>query len=348
MTRSQLPPDLVVRRPHDDDAQAVTELINACDDADYGETDMSVDDIREEWDAIDLKTDAWLVEAKAGGAPIGYAALEQRGGVLFRAYAAVLPEYRRRGIGTALAALLEERARARIGEAPEGARVQLGGWLKGNSPGEMAWAEGLGYSATRRFLRMRIDMQAPPAAPSWPDGITVRQFVAGQDERATFDALEEAFSDHWGHVPGRFEELVRRTRRPDFDPRIWFLAVAGDEIAATSLCSTMPDGSGSVNSLAVRRPWRRRGLGRAILVHSFAEFWGRGTRSVALGVDGASLTGATRLYESAGMYVREMYDMVTKTLRDGVELATTELPTTEPVTTEPATTEPATTEPPNR
>ena len=37
------------------------------------------------------------------------------------------------------------------------------------------------------------------------------------------------------------------------------------------------------------------------MLHSFAEFHRRGQTGAALDVDSASLTGATRLYESVGM-----------------------------------------------
>jgi mycothiol synthase len=42
-------------------------------------------------------------------------------------------------------------------------------------------------------------------------------------------------------------------------------------------------------------------VGAALLGESFRRFWQRGERSVGLGVDAASDTGAFRLYERAGM-----------------------------------------------
>jgi ribosomal protein S18 acetylase RimI-like enzyme len=77
-----------------------------------------------------------------------------------------------------------------------------------------------------------------------------------------------------------------------------------------------------VNSLSVRRPWRRRGLGLALLQHAFGEFYRRDTMTVALGVDAQSLTGATRLYERAGMHVDRQYAVYEKELRPGRELCT--------------------------
>jgi ribosomal protein S18 acetylase RimI-like enzyme len=82
---------------------------------------------------------------------------------------------------------------------------------------------------------------------------------------------------------------------------------------------------GWVDDLGVRRAWRRRGLALALLQHSFREFYKRGTRKVGLGVDASSLTGATRLYEKAGMHVARQFNSYFKVLRDGEELMTQSL-----------------------
>jgi ribosomal protein S18 acetylase RimI-like enzyme len=73
-----------------------------------------------------------------------------------------------------------------------------------------------------------------------------------------------------------------------------------------------------VNVLGVRRPWRRRGLGRALLLQAFAEFRSRGRRGVGLGVDGLNTTGAVRLYEQVGMHVARRFDHYRKPLRAAV------------------------------
>ena len=112
---------------------------------------------------------------------------------------------------------------------------------------------------------------------------------------------------------------------PDHDPSLWFLAVDGEEIAGVSLCRPRmaedPE-MGWVDSLGVRRPWRRRGLALALLHHSFGELYRRGRRKVGLGVDAQSLTGATRLYEKAGMQVDRQYAVYEKELRPGKDLST--------------------------
>jgi GNAT superfamily N-acetyltransferase len=144
--------------------------------------------------------------------------------------------------------------------------------------------------------------------------------------------VNEAFRDHWGYVEIPFEEELARfmnymNNSEDFDPSLTFLAWEGDQVVGTSLCvdhiSDDPE-LGWVGSLGVLRPWRRRGLGLALLQHSFVELYKRGLRRVGLGVDAGSLTGALRLYENAGMHSNPEREFAIweKELRPGEDLAT--------------------------
>jgi ribosomal protein S18 acetylase RimI-like enzyme len=98
----------------------------------------------------------------------------------------------------------------------------------------------------------------------------------------------------------------------------------GDEITGFNICQAHsfddPD-KGWVATLGVRRPWRKRGIGLALLRHSFNEFYRRGLRRAGLGVDAQNLTGALRLYESAGMHVEQAFDQYEKELRSGIEIS---------------------------
>jgi mycothiol synthase len=172
-----------------------------------------------------------------------------------------------------------------------------------------------GYELVRHFFTMEIDLDAEPSEPVWPKGISVRTFQAGE-ERAVYDVDMEAFQDHWDFFPVPFEDWRDFfLEASDFDPRLWFLAMDGDEIAGTALCSSerIP-GTGRVNVLAVRRPWRRRGVGTALLLHAFRELRARGRAKADLNVDGENLTGAVRLYEEAGMRVAHRDDSYRKDL----------------------------------
>jgi ribosomal protein S18 acetylase RimI-like enzyme len=171
---------------------------------------------------------------------------------------------------------------------------------------------------------MRIEMEAAPPAPVWPEGITVRTMRPGE-EPAVHAALNEAFDDHWGHLPLPYETWKAFfLERSDFDAALCFLAMEGDQIAGFSLCRP-EQGMGWVDDLGVRRPWRRYGLALALLLHAFDEFHQRGERTVGLSVDAQSLTGATHLYEKAGMRPFREWEVFEKELRPGIELSTQKL-----------------------
>jgi ribosomal protein S18 acetylase RimI-like enzyme len=195
-----------------------------------------------------------------------------------------------------------------------------------------------GYRVARYFVRMLIEMDEPPQQPTFPTGIVMRTFavesVARQDwVRAIVLADQDVFRDHWGFVEQPLEQELADWQHwidhnPDHDPSLWFLAMAGDEIAGISLCEprTAEDpGMAYINEFGVRRAYRQQGLGLALLHHSFGEFYHRGTTRVALDVDADSLTGATRLYEKAGMHVQRRSVHYEKELRPGHDVSTQSL-----------------------
>ena len=97
----------------------------------------------------------------------------------------------------------------------------------------------------------------------------------------------------------------------------------GDEIAGICFCSPQSGtdtSAGYVNSFAVLRPWRKRGLGLALLLHALRTFRDKGKVRAALHVDAQSLTGATRLYEKAGMHVDQLSHEYQLELKAGVDL----------------------------
>jgi GNAT superfamily N-acetyltransferase len=243
----------------------------------------------------------------------------------------VHPEAAGKGIGSQLLNWAESRAREDILKAPPGTRVALRTFTLTSAGSSTDLFAKAGFNRVRYFFRMVTGFDAPPQEPVWPAGISVRTFRVGMDERAMVNAVRESFQDHWGYVERPFEEELGRWQHrmdndPEFDPALWFLAVDDGEIAGVSLClpkvSDDPD-MGWVQTLGVRRPWRKRGLGLALLQHSFGEFYRRGVRKVGLGVDAQNLTGALHLYEKAGMRsdaTREacMYE---KELRPGIDLS---------------------------
>ena len=160
-----------------------------------------------------------------------------------------------------------------------------------------------------------LDLDGPPPLPDWPDGVQVRTFDREADARAVHRLVQDAFADI-GDQPRRSYEFWVETHleRSDFDPSLWFLATDGGELVGANLAQSGPLG-GYVAQLAVRRDQRGRGLGLALLRHGFSELHRRGVREVYLHVDSENRTGATRLYERAGMRVQHRSDSWMKTLR---------------------------------
>ena len=308
----------VARAPTKKDFRAVADLILASDLAGFGEPDYLEEELLAEWKDLDLETDAWVM-VTPGGELGGYAAVEHRRHALIYAEGYVHPRYTGRGVGTSLIRLTEARAWERASLAPPGTRVFLDNTINGKDRRARQLLEREGYDAVRHFWRMAIELEEAPE-PELPEGVSIHPCAPGPEERTVFEALDEALRDHWEYRPTTFEEWERRKKRFGFDPGLWLLAVHGEEVAGAAVCEDR-SGTGWVNELAVRRPWRRRGLGLALLRRAFGEFYRRGTRKVALAVDSQSLTGATRLYERAGMRVERLYSVYRKELSTGEQPA---------------------------
>jgi mycothiol synthase len=321
-----LPRGFVARHPVMDDAEAVVRLTRICEIEQYGEAETTLDDLLTEWQEPDynLSADAWIV-LSPDGEIVGANGVGHRGHVRIYTGCDVHPNYRNRGIGTYLLRQAEARAYQHMAEAAPGVRVTLNAWTSDKNIAAQRLLEQHGFKQVRTFWRMMIALNEAPPMPVWAEGITLRTFASGM-ERAVFEADEEAFQDHWGHIPGRFEEWEHWTiKRDGFDPSLWFLAMDGDEIAGFSLCKDEGVSGGWVHVLGVRRPWRRKGIGLALLHASFREFYRRGIDKVYLGVDAQSLTGATRLYKRAGMHVIRVGKSYEKELRAGKEMSTQSL-----------------------
>ena len=311
--------DYAARAPSREDAEAVVALIIACQLADTGEANMSLQGLIDDWQSLDLAEEA-VVVAAPDGRIAGYADVVNRSYVAVSVYGYVHPNNWEQGIGYFLIDWGERWTRDRMTMAPENARVVVQHYVNAANSGARRLLEAAGYAPVRGVYVMEIELYEAPSAPRWPAGISVHTFVSGQDEAVTYEAVEDAFRDLWGRPRNTFESFLRDTQKDSFDPSLWFLARDGAEICGVALCKVLGD-EGWVDVVGVRRPWRKRGLGLALLRHAFAEYHRRGVRKVGLSVDAESITGAPRLYGRAGMRVKESYVIHLKELRPGVDLA---------------------------
>jgi mycothiol synthase len=274
------------------DAEAVAALVGATDVAVLGSTDFSLADLEDEWRQSDPHDRFVVVEE---GALVGYGTIEEGPGH-GQTDGYVHPGHFGRGVGSFLVAELErklaERGATRIQNATLAADLRAHSLLRAH-----------GYEEIRRFWQMRIELEQEPQEPQWPDGLTVAAFEP-EDAAPFHAAFEEAFADHWQHHPNTFEKWRQEhIERDDYTPELWTVVRAGDEIVAGTICLPERMGAAWVARLFTRSDWRRRGVGEALLEDAFGKFWRSGKRTIGLGVDAQSDTGANRLYERAGMRV---------------------------------------------
>ena len=273
-----------------DDFPAVATLLREDEEHLYGRPSYIGEGEVHEWTSTaDLASGSWLFENDDGINAVGWAWIEHD---RVAAIGAVHPRHKLTGLGARLLDLSE-----RFGRASGHPRLQQ--YALGSDNAATALLTSRGYRDVRHFYDMAIQLETPPEVPDVP----IETLHEG-DEQAFHAALDEAFLDHWEHHSLPFDEWwSRRAGAPGHDLSLWFLIRDGDEIAAVARNEAHRNGGGYVGHVGVRRPWRGRGYAKALLLHTFREFWNRGVRRVTLGVDAESPTGATHLYERVGMHV---------------------------------------------
>lgn len=315
------------------DLEKAVNLFNICAQAQIGADDATVAEIGNEWQTPGFSLDESVrVILTDEGELVGYVEVWDLNDPPTRiwVWGRVHPKHEGKGIGTYLMQWAENRSRQAIARVDEGIQVVMhSGTINTYHPPKHLFKK-MGMKLERHFWRMVIDLPGRFPQPAWPKGITLKTFSDIPDLKKVYRAVEDAFQDHWGYVAQAEEESLERWHHwvendSEFDPSLWFLALDDGDIAGVALCRPKiaddPD-MGFVDTLGVRRPWRRQGLALALLNHSFAIFKQRKQKRVGLGVDAASLTGATKLYKKAGMQVARQTDVYQKILRSGKDIST--------------------------
>jgi GNAT superfamily N-acetyltransferase len=276
------------------DFQAVAELL-ARDEEEYYdiESHITIHDLREWTSRTNLGADSWLYEGDGEIAAVGWCDLAPSGELAI-GIGVVRTGWKGRGIGGELV----DRSEARGIEY--GAR-RMHQFAIGKDDAATELLLSRGYDDVRHFFHMAIELAAAPGVPD-----VAIESLHEDDARAFHDALDESFQDHWEHHSAPFEEWwSRHEANPNRDLSLWFLIREDDEIVAVARNEGNRNGGGYIGALGVRRPWRGKGYAKALLLHTFREFYERGMSRVTLGVDAQNPTGATHLYERVGMHVEQ-------------------------------------------
>jgi ribosomal protein S18 acetylase RimI-like enzyme len=290
--------DLSVRAPTPRDAPAIAELLNSHAAATGRRADETAEGVERWFELEDLDPARDMFLAVEGSRLVGYADVSAPGDDpnVVNVDLRVPPSGER--VVERLLAEVEHRAEQLLFD---GARIRA--FANERDDDYRAALSRHGFGVVRSSFTMEIELETPTEDPVWPAGLASRPFREGE-ERAVYDAYVEAFADHWGFVAESFADWCTWNLAADRDTSLWRLVEDGGELAG--LCMSTPSRGGDetvgwVNVLAVRRPWRRRGLGRALLLESFGLFRSIGRLRAGLGVDSENTTGALALYESAGM-----------------------------------------------
>jgi mycothiol synthase len=289
---------LTIRSPKLEEANEVYHLVIACDIEDFGAPDFDLQELLDLWSGFDMENNVWVVENEDNKL-VGYAFLEEDSEEKLFSYGFVLPSARGIGVGNLLLNAIEERAHTLANSTKITKRLQnLIPTLREDAQNLLKVR---GFSPVRFYKRMNIRMDEVPAASIVPEGITITSFVPNQDERSVYDAYVEAFADHWDFTAPLFEAWLEKTKLPSFQPEWWFLARSQQGDIAGVALTRMNEDTLFVNHIGVRRPFRGRGLGLALLKQAMIASYAAGQPVVSLGVDADNLSGAYRLYEKAGM-----------------------------------------------
>ena len=323
----------VIRPFSIDDAQKVVDLINACSQRLHGWDTADLDEMINDWSSpgINVHETIRVVENKQGDL-IGYVDVWDNTNphVVKYVWAILHPDAWDDNLYRQMLVWAEECSRQRIYLAPENSRVIMSQGIANKDIHRKIALEIYGFELVRHFYRMQINLGRKPDQPVIPDGLIIETIDYPSELKAAILAMDEGFEDHWGYVKRPIEDQLEQWKHylendHHFDPSLWYLAKDGNQIAGICKCTekTVEDPDmGWVNQLCVRKPWRRRGLGMALLLKAFNDFFVRGKKRVGLGVDATSLTNATRLYERAGMNVTLQYDTYEKEIRGGEDLTT--------------------------
>ena len=293
-------------------------IVEASNKADQIKEGISVEDFEnrnKNNSKVDLFKDVLIAEVS--GEAVAYAHVfwedEHNGPRVYFNSGFVLATWRRKGLGGAMHAHNEKRIREIAASHPPEIEKVLECWAADTELGSNALFQKSGYEPIRYFFLMLRDLNEPIPDATLPENLEIRPADESQ-YRQIFAASNEAFRDHWGHVEATEESYQRRISRPNLNPALWKVAWDGDEVAGMVLNEINTEENkqfglnwGWTDPISVRRPWRRRGLARALILESLKELKSLGFSHAALGVDTQNPQGALKLYEDSGYVIEERW-----------------------------------------
>ena len=227
----------------------------------------------------------FVAEADGGAVGTGFASSTSSPGRA-AALVAVLPGYRRRGLGSALLA-------ASLAHARELRASVASGWLP---EGALPWAERRGFEAFDREVHLVRDLRGDEELPLPPHGVEIGELRETEYEEA-YRVYAEGVEDIPSPVP--LEASFTRWRRGVSEAPLVLVAREGGRIVGYAELGRQSDDVLGHELTAVGRAHRRRGIGRALKQTQIAWAAERGYRRLSTDTDWANVA-MRRLNESLG------------------------------------------------
>lgn len=286
-------------------------ILEATTKADREERAIKLEDLQHDYEHLnnsDPEKD--MLFAEINGKAIAYSRVEwwQEEDPNHRIYSIIfnlIPEWREQGIEEAMIGWCQDRLREVAEQHPQDSQRFFQTYSNGFKQVYNDLLESLGYQPARYFIAMSRPLKDIPKA-DLPKGIEVRP-VRKQDQRAVWNASIEAFRDHWGFSEPNDDDYASYKGSKYFQPELWQVAWDGDEIVSSVLNFIDKEYNKKYNKkrgwteeITTRKPWRRRGIAKALIVRSMHMHKAKGMTEVALGVDTNNPNGALKLYQNLG------------------------------------------------
>lgn len=294
------------------DYPKILSIITSCSKAEGSNRADTLEDVENNYSHLD-NSDPYqdLLFAEINGEPIAYIRVEHRqedltGIRIYWSIGFVKPEWWRKGIGRSMLNWGEQRLRNIATTHPQGETRYYESFVNDNQTGKIALLSSQGYKPVRYFHNMvRPNLENIPDLP-FPDGIVLRPAKV-EHYHAIWDAMQNAFQDHWGFHRESEEAYKSWLESAEFQPSLWQIAWDGPRVVGTVIGyinqaenEAFNRKRGYTEDITVQREYRKQGIARALIANCLRALRERGMTEAALGVDSENLSGATRLYEAMG------------------------------------------------
>jgi mycothiol synthase len=310
--------NIVIRNFQAGDLPALVTLINEADAVDGLERATTLQEMEHElsFPTVHPETDwflAWQDNLLVGHAHLFMRPGNAQTGSTIHCWGVVRPQWRRRRVGRRLLEAAYNRTLGCLPEIAEGT-VYFQCVARDMEEDRRALFQSCGLEPVRYFVNMARPLNGNLPPVEVPAGIRLRTFDPERDAETVWRVDDAASRDHWGYTEGRLEEFLHWMEKPHMRPELWLLAEEeqSGQVVGLGLNMIDPDWiaqtgrqEGYVDTLAVLREHRHKGLGTALVAQSLRALHEAGMEAAHLHADAENLTGAVRLYERAGFCVRK-------------------------------------------